>query len=295
MTYQSMSSPVQWVGGKGIIGSWIVSHFTQHQQFIDVFGGGASVILAKPPSAIEVYNDLDEGLVNFWRVVRDWPKFNELQHRIKLTPYSRQEFEEAKTNWASQTDEIDRAFQWFLVARMSFSGDFNAGWSHSVGMSRRGMAGAVSRYLSAIEMLPAVHLRFMRVQIEHSDFRMILRRYDSPDTLFYCDPPYIQETRKSTRYRVEMTNTDHEEMVSMLLGLKGKAVLSGYRHPIYEPLETAGWARHDLLTSCYAAGRTAASGLQGEGNALRMQERTESVWVSPHDGVQMTFDFGGNE
>jgi DNA adenine methylase len=123
----------------------------------------------------------------------------------------------------------------------------------------------------------------MRVQIENRDFREILKLYDTPDTLFYLDPPYVLETRRDpdTKYTYEMTLDDHKDLVQLLLQIQGKAVLSGYQHEVYTPLEQSGWVRHDFLTGCHAAGRTRATGILGEGAALKKQPRVESVWVSP--------------
>ena len=291
-----LSSPIQWFGGKGLLASKIIQFFPLHEVYVEPFGGGASCLLAKPPSQIEVYNDLDSGLVNFWRVVRDPEKFEQLYRKIALTPYSRQEFSDCLATWEGTEDVIERAFRWFIVARMSFSGAFGTGansWSHWVGMSRRSMAGAVSRYLSAIDWLPEVHKRLMRVQIEHQDFRTILKRYNSPVTLFYLDPPYVHGTRGAQRYDVELQDKDHEEMVDVCRQLKGKIVLSGYPNPLYqERLEDEGkWYRHDFTTSCYAAGRTKASGLQGEFSATDNQARTESLWISPSARAQRAFEF----
>ncbi|MEN6370375.1 MAG: DNA adenine methylase, partial [Armatimonadota bacterium] len=159
-------------------------------------------------------------------------------------------------------------------------GIFGSSWGYTVSSSGQGMASSCSRWMTAFHMLPAIHERLMRVQVEHSDFRGVIKRFDTPETLFYCDPPYIPETRKSGGYRHEMTAEDHQELVEILLSIQGKVVLSGYNHPIYGPLEAAGWTRTDFQTSCAAAGRTRATGIQGAGAALRMQPRTESVWVN---------------
>ena len=122
----------------------------------------------------------------------------------------------------------------------------------------------------------------MRVQIEHADFRNILDQYDSPDTFFYLDPPYVAETRKGGGYAHELTGTDHAELVELLLGLKGKAMLSGYAHELYAPLEAVGWHRKDVPTLCSAAGRVRGSGLQGVGQVKEKQKRTETIWRSPN-------------
>lgn len=96
-----------------------------------------------------------------------------------------------------------------------------------------------------------------------------------------CDPPYIPDTRRAGSYGHDMSLEDHRDLVRLLLGLEGMAILSGYRHPVYAPLEEAGWERLDFPVACHAAGRTRASGLRGEGACLERQRRVESVWLSP--------------
>ena len=255
--------------------------FPSHYTYVEPFGGGASLLFAKAPSPVEVYNDLDGGLVNFFRVLRDPRKFKQFYRLAQLTPYAREEYNSCRETWQDCADDAERAYRWFVVARMSFSGLFGVSWSSAVTTSRRGMASTCSLWLSCIEGLPQVAERLLRVQIEQADFRVILDRYDTPETLFYCDPPYVHDTRKGKRYAHEMTLDDHADLVTLLLGIQGKAILSGYAHPVYQPLEKAGWQRRDWETACYAAGRTRATGIQGEGSALRMQARTETAWVSP--------------
>ena len=284
-------SPIHWFGGKGNMVAKLLSLLPPHKIYVEPFGGGASLLFAKEPSPVEIYNDIDSGLVNFFRVIRDPEKFDKFYRLVCLTPYSKEEFEFCRSTWKECNDEIERAYRWYVVARMSFSGDFGKGWSFSVTCSRRNMASVCSSWLSVIEMLPQIHQRLMRVQVDHSDFKDIFNTYDTPDTLFYCDPPYIHDTRTGTRYKHEMTDKDHEELVNILLSIKGMAILSGYKHSVYEPLEKAGWLRYDFETACYAAARTRGTKILGDGAAKRKQPRTESVWVSPKNNKKKVLLF----
>lgn len=251
---------------------------TPHHIYVEPFGGGASLLFAKPPSPVEVYNDLNEGLVNLFRVLRDPEQFAEFHRLVSLTPYSRAEFNYCRDNWQEQGDPVQRAYQFYAVARMSFSGRFGSGFSSALTSSRRGMVDTASQWLSIIEQLPEIHTRLMRVQIECQDWRTILERYDMPETLFYLDPPYMPDTRSDKRYEHELTAEDHTELVDRLLGIQGQAILSGYDHPVYQPLTDAGWARKEWQTACYAAGRTRATGILGDGASMAMRPRTEVVW-----------------
>ena len=112
------------------------------------------------------------------------------------------------------------------------------------------------------------------------DFRKILEVYDSPDTFFFLDPPYHKDTRKDGRYRHEMSRQDHRELVGRLLSIKGKAMLSGYKHPDYSPLEKNGWHRIDHVTTCMAVGKTRSNGLLGKGSVKKKHRRVESLWLN---------------
>ena len=276
-----MKGPILWFGGKGHMTKKIVPLFPPHKTYVEPFGGGASLLLAKEPSMIEVYNDIDSGLVNFFRVLRDPEKFARFYHLVSFTPYSREEYTSCRGTWESCEDDVARAYQWYVVARQSFGGRFGSGWGYARDASAGGIALTCSRWLSALRNLPAIHERLMMVQIEHTDFRDIFRNYDSPETLFYVDPPYVQHTRRDGQYAHEMTDEDHRELVDILLRIDGMAVVSGYNNEIYAPLEAAGWERIDFQTACHSVGKTRLTGILGEGSVLARAPRTESVWRSP--------------
>lgn len=273
-------SPIVWFGGKGRMTTKLLPLLPPHHIYVEPFGGGASLLFAKDPSPVEVYNDLDSGVVSFFRVMRDPDKASKLLMLASLTPHSREEWKQFRDSWGIQADEIEKAYRWYFVARQSFAGRFGSSWGMAVTHSSRGMAGKNSSWISSHENLGRVCSRLMRVQIEHVDFRDIVERYDTPQTLFYLDPPYVPDTRSSGEYAHELTADDHRELVGRLLKLQGKALLSGYPTDLYQPLENAGWKRHDYETFCNAVGRTRASGMTGEG-AMSKAPRTECVWVSP--------------
>jgi DNA adenine methylase len=282
-----LRSPISWFGGKGMLVPRLLPLIPPHHTYCEPFGGGASLLVAKPPSPVEVYNDINSDLVNFFRVLRDPCKFEQFYQLAKLTPYSREEFNRFRSDWrsgwSSCPDDVVRAYRWYVVARMSFSGEFGRSWGYSVATSRWGMANAVSQWLSIIDMLPAISDRVKRVQIEHGDWHAILERYDSPDTLFYVDPPFVKATRRSGRYVHEMEDEAHENLVKALRNIQGKVLLSGYRHNIYRPLEEDGWECVDLPTTCYAVGRTRRTSLRGGGSLTRYSNqhlRTETIWIS---------------
>ena len=277
----TLRSPIWWLGGKGRKVRKILPFFPPHRIYVEPFGGGASLLLAKQPAEVEVYNDIDSGLVCLFRVLRDPDKFAQFYKKACLTPYSREEYEYCRSAWDDCDDDIERAHRFFVVARQSFGGKFYDGWGRTIKTTQRGVAGAVSCWLSALQQLPDIHARLMRVQVEHSDFRKVLVDYDTPETLFYCDPPYVPDTRKRGKYRYEMTLEDHQDLVEILLSLSGMVVLSGYRHNVYSLLDESGWRRVDFQTSADVAGRVRGSKLRGAGAATKHVPRVESIWISP--------------
>lgn len=275
-----MRTPIVWFGGKGNMTAKLLPLLPAHKRYCEPFGGGASLLFAKAPAELEVYNDIDEGLVGFFCVLADPSSFGRFYRRVSLLPYSRALYNDYRRTWAAQKHPVERAVRWFVVNRQSFAGRFGSSWGSVVTASSRTMTERTSAWLSAIERLPAAHARLQRVQIECADWRTILDRYDTSETLFYCDPPYAHASRSSTRYAHEMSDADHADLVARLLALQGMAVVSSYASPIYSPLAKAGWRRIAYKTVCFAAGRTRATGLKGKGSVLRHQKRLEIVWIN---------------
>lgn len=276
-----MRSPIPWFGGKGNMLGKLRPLIPRHKIYVEPFGGAASLLFSKEPKGIEVYNDIDSGLVGFFRVLRDKNKFEEFCRLVSLTPYSRQEWRYCKENWEQCKCEVESAYMWFIVARMSFSGEFGGSWSNSVSYEGRGMVSTCSKYLSTIEMLPEISQRLMRVQIENADWKNILERYDRKNTFFYLDPPYLHETRRGGKYKYEMSKRDHKELILWLLNnLKGKVMLSGYLNSLYEILRKKGWKRKIWKVSSFAVGRTRRIGLLGKNAARQKQPRLECVWMN---------------
>lgn len=263
-----------------------------HRIYVEPFGGGASMLVAREPSAVEVYNDRDSGLVNFFRVLRNKKQFEEFRRLASLTPFSREEHDLCKATWAQAKDPVERAHDFFVVARMSFGGIFNNSWGHTVASSSRGMSEATAAWLGAIERLPEVSARLLRVQIEHADAVEVIERYDTPETFFYLDPPYVLSTRTKVGYTHEMDDAQHRRLVERLLRVEGKVLLSGYANGLYSELEARGWGRRDFEAICYASGRTRLNGLKGTGAAKLKQQRVESVWFNYEVGEAGAKDMG---
>ncbi len=185
-----------WYGGKFSHLGWLLPLLPKTQHYCEPFGGSAAVLINREPSPVETYNDLDGEVVNFFRVLRNQKE--ELIEAIGLTPFSREEFELALSKPAEPISDLERARRFFICARQVRTGlaqtASSGRWAHCILTSRAGMAGAVSRWLGSVEDLSLIAQRLLRVQIEHAPAIEIIKRYDTPETLFYCDPP-IRKSR----------------------------------------------------------------------------------------------------
>jgi DNA adenine methylase len=234
--------------------------------FCEPFGGSAAVLINRTPASVETYNDLDSEVVNFFSCLRD--RGDELIRLISLTPFSREELVRACRPEPSLS-AIERARRFFVRARQTRTGlaqtSSEGRWAHCVLTSRAGMAGAVSRWLGSVEGLPQIVQRLQRVQIENAPATEVIQRYDSEETLFYCDPPYPHEVRGDTKaYGYEMSDEGHEDLAEVLRSADGAVAVSGYRCPLMDRLYR-GWIRVDANPRLCNASKG---------------ERTESVWLN---------------
>lgn len=220
-----------WYGGKYSHLDWLLPLLPKTTHYCEPFGGSAAVLLNRTPSPVETYNDLDGQVVNFFRVLRD--QKDQLIESIGLTPFSREEFRLAIAKEEDNLPDLERARRFFIRARQVRTGLAQTAsigrWAHCKLTSRAAMAGAVSRWLGSVEDLPEIVQRLLRVQIENDRAIDVIRRYDSPETLFYCDPPYPHDSRGDSKaYAYEMTDDEHRQLASLLHSVDGKVALSGY-------------------------------------------------------------------
>ncbi|MCW5852681.1 MAG: DNA adenine methylase [Anaerolineae bacterium] len=228
-----------WYGGKYSHLDWLLPLLPKATHYCEPFGGSAAVLLNREPSPVETYNDLDGEVVNFFRVLRDQKEA--IIEAIGLTPFSREEFEQAIAEPNEGLSELERARRFYIRARQVRTGlaqtASSGRWAHCRLTSRASMAGAVSRWLGAVEDMPEIAQRLLRVQIEHAPAIDVIERYDSEETLFYCDPPYPHATRGDSKaYGYEMTDDEHRRLAHVLHHVKGKVALSTYHCDLIDTL-----------------------------------------------------------
>ena len=233
-----------WYGGKYSHLGWLLPLLPECHHYCEPFAGSAAVLLNRRPSAVETYNDVDGEVVNFFRILRE--RKDELVEAIGLTPFSREEFHHA-CEPADDLSDLERARRFFIRARQVRTGLAQTAslgrWANCKRTSRAGMSGVVSRWLGSIEALPDIAERLLRVQIENRGALEVIDLYDAHDTLFYCDPPYVHDSRGDSKaYGFEMTDADHRDLADRLHRIDGRAAVSGYRCDLYDDLYS-GWRR----------------------------------------------------
>jgi DNA adenine methylase len=237
-----------WYGGKYSHLDWLLPLLPECLHYCEPFAGSAAALLNRDPSPVETYNDLDGEVVNFFRVLRDNPE--EVAKQIALTPFSREEYFIAVTPTDEMLTPIERARRFYVRARQTRTGLAQKAslgrWANCKNTSRSGMSGVISRWLGGITALDEIAQRLVRVQIENRPAVEIIRLYDSKDTLFYCDPPYLHATRgDDSAYCFEMDDLAHRELADCLNSIHGKAAVSGYDHPLMaEFFPPERWRRH---------------------------------------------------
>lgn len=234
-----MKSPIPWIGGKTLLKKQILEVFPpqeSYNRFIDVFGGGGSILFAAEKHAdLEVYNDANSDLVNFFRCLKYHS--NELKKEIRYYLNSREMFFDCqqRIDVRGFTD-IQRAAMFFVMVKTGF------------GASLRTF-GCNKKRLNTNDF-ENIAQRLDGVVIENKDFENLIKVYDREKALFYCDPPYHKTER---HYNVKFTEADHERLCDVLHGIKGKFILSynddEYIHRLYSDCNILAVSRNNSLSS----------------------------------------------
>lgn len=265
----AVSSSLKRHGGKAYLAKKIRALFPPHTRYCEThFGSGAVLLAGDGEGVAEFANDLDKDLSNFWDVLGVWTHFVQFKQKCEATPFSEPAWERAverlKQPWissavlASLEDVIDRAHAFFTVNRQSRQA-LGKDFATPTSRLRRGMNEQVSAWLSAVDGLPEMHARLRRVEIRCMDAVEFIRELDSPETLFYCDPPYMAETRRDGAKEYgphEMTVEQHRALLFCLSQIKGKFVLSGYPNELYDQWEKSmGFCYVDHVIDNKASGK----------------------------------------
>lgn len=210
-----MRGPLSYVGGKNRLAHLIIDKIPQHTTYVEPFAGGAQVFFQKPPSKVEVLNDLDGELVNFYRVCQH--HYTVLLEYLRFVLRSREVYDRLQKTPPDTLTDILRAARYFYLQKTSFGGR----------VTRQSMARHVSKppgFTSANipQMIEDTHERLTRVQIENLPYEKVIEKYDTPETFFYIDPPYFN----IQCYRYNLGEEDFRRMADLLGTIKGKFILS---------------------------------------------------------------------
>lgn len=228
-------------GGKWLLADWIISYFPKHRIYVEPYGGAASVLLQKPRSYSEVYNDMDGEVVNLFRVCRDNPEA--IIRAINLTPFSRDDFEES---YLQTDDDVERARRTVIRSFMGFGSGLQS-WQRTGFRANSNRSGTTPAHdwLNFPDALRLITERLKGVVIENRNGIEVMDAHDSPYTLHYLDPPYVKDTRykgqKTRVYKHEMTDDDHSEILATVNGLRGMVVISGYDNDMYNDILKGWW------------------------------------------------------
>lgn len=263
--------PVRWHGGKFLMSRQIIPYLPDHRLYTEAFGGGAGVLLHKPRSHAEIYNDLDDDIVGLFRVLQDPAQACRLIDLLRLTPFARREFELA---YEPSDDPVERARR--LVVRSFMGFGSNAHSSTQRGHQSTGFRSNSNRsgttpaqdWQNLPDAYTAIVERMRGVVIEHRDAMIVLKRHDAPTSLHYVDPPYVHDTRSmfkggKSAYKHELDGVGHALLLETLLGLVGMVVLSGYAHKLYDDA-LRDWRRIEFTAMADGA-----------------RPRTEVLWINP--------------
>jgi DNA adenine methylase len=218
-----------YVGGKFYMLDVILKLIPKHEVYVEVFGGSAKVLLNKPPSKVEIYNDYDKKIANLFYVVAF--KFEEFYEKVKWLVYSRairkQFLEDYRKTELTELGDVDMAVKTYYLLYTGFGGKhLSGGWAYSFTKSE------AKPFFSSLETLRLIHDRLKNVYIECTDFRQLLNKVIHRENAFiYLDPPYYDVEHY---YNIDFTEQDHRDLLNTLKQAKAKWLLSGYANPLYD-------------------------------------------------------------
>jgi DNA adenine methylase len=255
---KNIKTVLKYPGAKNRIADWICNFIPEHGVYLEPFAGSLAVFFNKKPARIETINDLNGDVVNYFKVLRDKP--HELIRRLKFTPFARDEYYGAYIE-NENDDDVERARKFAVKCWQGFgcSNLYRNGFRSS---QQSNSPHCTKEWRGLPERLIAASQRLLNAQIENLPAAEIIKRYNTQDVFIYADPPYLTSTRKANLYKHEMTDSEHEELLNLLLKHPGKVIISGYDNEMYNEY-LSGWHKEQRRT-------------QAEAGIIR----TETLWMN---------------
>lgn len=218
--------PFGYPGSKAKSLDYILPHLPYRNTYVEPFGGSGAVLMARKPSNLDVYNDRFGGIVALYRCLKDKEKYKQLMDWLETTIHAREEFIWCAETWENHEDDVERAARWFYSLRTSFGQ-----MGRNFGRETKGKATGV-RLRHSLKDFEPLHQRLHNVLIENLDWKHCFTDFDSPDTVFYCDPPYFKTDQ--SMYKHTFSEQDHINLCDRIFETRGFVALSGYANPIYD-------------------------------------------------------------
>ena len=229
--------PIRWYGGKSYLARRINRFFPEHKRYIEPFAGGAALLWVKKPCRdIEILNDKDKELFNFYNVLRDKELFAEFERMAQLVILDENLFLDCCDTLLTEGDCVKRAWKFWYIVNTCYGAKVgrNFGFVYRDKLYR----------FSIREHLAGFNKRLSGVQIMNRSFEWFFEKFDEPDVLMYLDPPYMLSTRQTKKdYKHELSNEQHMQLIELCIASKNQIIISGYSNELYEQLEVAGWQK----------------------------------------------------
>jgi DNA adenine methylase len=239
-------APFGWPGGKWRSLQYLLPLLPLRKSYIETCGGSGIVLLNRPKSPLEVFNDRFSGVTDFYRCLADPILKDALADRLGIFIHSRELFIEARDTWKDQSDPVERAARWFYSVKTSF-GSIGRNWGRSV--KDNDMVGA--KLLTVAEEFPWIHNRIRRVQFDNLDVVQCIKDYANEDSVIYIDPDYPDTARG--HYECQMDFQKHNEIIEAVFSAKGFIAVSGYPNELYDGQawdEVHTWQSFVTATPC---------------------------------------------
>ncbi|MGM9478061.1 DNA adenine methylase [Pedobacter sp. GSP4] len=220
-----IKTPITYYGGKQKLARKIVSLIPEHTLYCEPFIGGAAVFFAKLPSKVEVINDTNKELINFYRVAKE--DFVSLEKEIRISLHSRDLHRKASViyNNPDMFSEIKRAWAIWLTSSQSFSSQLDSNW----GYDKKSNTTSKKIQSKKENFVEEMAIRLQNCQIECADALYIIGSRDTQESFFYCDPPYYNS---NCGHYDGYSESDYEALLFLLSRIKGKFLLSSYPSPL---------------------------------------------------------------
>lgn len=291
-TNQKTKPLVSYYGGKQRLAHKIIPCLPPHTVYVEPFCGGAAVMFAKgiPHHTnnhhyLEAINDTSGDLIHLYRTMQNAESAAEFMRRIEFTPYSRAEHQRAlqiRRGKECPRDDIDRAWAYFVDLGMSFANKSCGGWGTTVFGCNE-----AATWQSKKSNLPAIFDRLKSVHVENDDALRVIERWDSPQTCYYVDPPYVGADQG---HYGGYSADDLRALVSVLEKCTGSFALSSYLNEETQGIIPGHWRRFDFAANCSASGKGRVGKVRDKSKAATGQEsrkRIDSLWVVDRsDGVR---------